>query len=192
MTFTEPPPTAAWRHVEARHGFEVAWFDRYGAGRRLRGHSTGLEDGRTWSVAYDIRVDADWCTRHASVTELSPTGAASTELESDGAGSWWVDGVPAPELDGCLDVDLEASGMTNTLPVHRLALEPGAAAQTSAVYVRLGTATERLDQTYRRADTDGRPFRLEYSAPAFDFTCTITFDRAGLVVDYPGIAVRVG
>jgi hypothetical protein len=34
-------------------------------------------------------------------------------LRADGDGSWVVDGRPAPQLDGCLDVDLESSSMTN-------------------------------------------------------------------------------
>jgi hypothetical protein len=190
MTVAELPDSAAWRHVGARRGFEVAWFDRYGAGRRLRGHSTGVEDGRTWSVAYDIRVDAAWRTRRADVTRFSASGAVTTELESDGAGSWWVQGERAVELDGCLDVDLEASAMTNTLPVHRLALTPGRIAEVAAAYVRLDPVTERLDQTYRRTETGGATFSFEYAAPAFEFACRMAFDQAGLVVDYPGIAVR--
>ena len=42
-----------------------------------------------------------------------------------------------PELDGCFDVDLEASACTNTLPIHRLAgLGIGEEAAAPAVYVR--------------------------------------------------------
>jgi hypothetical protein len=29
-------------------------------------------------------------------------------------------------------------------------------------------------------------------APAFDFACRLTYDESGLVLDYPGIAVRAG
>ena len=103
---------------------------------------------------------------------------------------WTVDGRAVPDLDGCLDVDLESSAVTNTLPVHRLSLAPGTSADAAAVYVRLGAAAKRLGQTYRRTDEDGSPYRCCYAAPVFDFTCTMTFDPAGLVVDYPGIAVR--
>lgn len=45
-------------------------------------------------------------------------------LISDGQGRWTVDGEPAPQLDGLIDVDPEASACTNTLPVHRLPLPP--------------------------------------------------------------------
>jgi uncharacterized protein len=33
--------------------------------------------------------------------------------------------------------------------------------------------------------------QYEYTAPAFDFSAILTYDRFGLVLDYPGIAVRV-
>jgi hypothetical protein len=32
--------------------------------------------------------------------------------------------------------------------------------------------------------------RYRYAAPAFGFTCTLVYDESGLVLDYPGIAVR--
>jgi hypothetical protein len=97
----------------------------------------------------------------------------------------------APHLDGCLDVDLEASAMTNALPVHRLDLATGERAQAPAAYVRApDLSVERLEQQYlRMSDRDGHQ-RYDYSAPAFDFSCQLVYDEAGLVLDYPGIAVR--
>lgn len=186
----ELPAGATWRHVVAREGFEVAWFSSDGGGHHLRGHATGTEAGASWSVAYEIRTDDAWCTRWAMITQFSVEGEAATELVGDGAGSWRVDGAPAPDLDGCLDVDLEASAMTNTLPVHRLRLAPGAQADVPAAYVRLGPSVERLDQTYRSLGGDGPPHRFRYTAPAFEVSCTLLYDRTGLVVDYPGLAER--
>jgi hypothetical protein len=95
-------------------------------------------------------------------------------------------------LDGCLDVDLEASATTNALPIHRLGLSVGGRADAPAAYVRAPTLrVERLEQTYARLPDDGEIARYEYVAPAFDFSAVLTYDRFGLVLDYPGIAVRV-
>ncbi|MCF4122607.1 putative glycolipid-binding domain-containing protein [Antribacter sp. KLBMP9083] len=83
-------------------------------------------------------------------------------------------------------VDLEASACTNTLPVHRLALRTGDAVVASAVYVQaLDVAVRRLDQTYRRLDDH----RFDYTSEG-DFHAILTYDAAGFVIDYPGIAVR--
>ncbi len=113
------------------------------------------------------------------------------QLEVDSSAHWLVDGVAAPLLDGCLDVDLESSACTNTLPVHRLQLSIGASADAPAAYVRaLDLRVERLEQSYARID-DGAEQRYDYESPAYDFACRLTFDASGLATDYPGIAVRV-
>ena len=37
MMFIDPPPFAAWRHVDARDGFEVVFIERTGDGWPSRG-----------------------------------------------------------------------------------------------------------------------------------------------------------
>jgi hypothetical protein len=62
-----------------------------------------------------------------------------------------------------------------------------------AAYVRAaGLAVERLEQTYARTTDQAACQRYDYAAPAFDFTARLVYDESGLVLDYPGIAVRAG
>jgi len=178
------PPFAAWRFVDSVDGFEVV----YPGPRLLRGCTTAIEDGRPYAVRYAITLDDDWRTREVHVSSDTLDGQRSTVLVADGLGHWLVDGVEAPYLDGLLDVDLEASACTNTLPVHRLALPDGDVIPASAVYVRaLDLSVTRLDQTYRRVG----PRTFDYSADAGAFRAVLEYDDAGLIVAYPGIAVRV-
>jgi hypothetical protein len=193
MDFAPVPATAAWQHRDARVGFEVAYFQPSGEGRRVEGWTTAIEDGGTWAVEYVIDLDGTGATRSARIRGRSAAGFSLTLLEADGAGRWLVDGVPAPHLDGCLDVDLESSAMTNALPVRRMGLAPSARAEAPAVYVRaVGLAVERLEQAYLRAPDEAALQSYDYAAPAFGFTCRLTYDESGLVLDYPGIAVRAG
>ena len=193
MSFTPLPATAAWRHRGARSGFEVVYFGAHGDGCRIEGWTTAIEDGATWAVEYAIEVDAAWATRSARARGRSAEGFCSTVLEADGSGRWLIDGEPAPSLDGCLDVDLEASAMTNALPVRRMGLPVTAAAAAPAAYIHaVGLAVERLEQTYVRATDESTCQRYDYTAPAFDFGARLVYDQAGLVLDYPGIAVRAG
>jgi hypothetical protein len=122
----------------------------------------------------------------------SPTGEHEVRLDADGPGSWRVDDVAAPHLDGCLDVDIESLACTNTLPVHRLALDVGQESDAPAAYVRwLDLSVERLEQHYVRVDdADGRQ-RFHYNAPVFDYDDHLVYDASGLVRDYPGIGTRV-
>jgi hypothetical protein len=193
MDFAPAPATAAWQHRDARTGFEVVYFRPSGEGLRAEGWTTAIEDGGTWAVEYIIDLDETGATRSARIRGRSAAGSSSALLEADGAGRWLVDGGPAPHLDGCLDVDLESSAMTNALPVRRMGLAPGARAAAPAAYVRaVGLAVQRLEQTYLRTPDEAARQRYDYTAPVFDFACRLIYDESGLVLDYPGIAIRAG
>lgn len=193
MSFLPPPATACWLHREARSGFEVAYFRSQQDGWAIDGTTAAVEDTQTWVVTYSIWLDAAWVTRNARITARNVAGSREILLTTDGAGSWLVNGERAPGLDGCLDVDLESSAMTNTLPVHRLGLAVGGQADAPAAYVRaLDLSAGRLEQTYRRLADEGGHQRYDYAAPAFGFTSLLVYDESGLVLDYPGIAGRAG
>jgi hypothetical protein len=193
MDFAPLPVTAAWRHRGARAGFEVAYFQALDRECRIEGWTAAVEDGVTWAVEYSIDLDEAGATRGARIRGRSAAGFSSALLEADGAGHWLVDGGPAPHLDGCLDVDLESSALTNALPVRRMGLAPGDGAAAPAAYVRaVGLAVERLEQTYLRVSDEAARGTYDYAAPVFNFACRIAYDTSGLVLDYPGIAVRAG
>jgi hypothetical protein len=193
VSLLELPASAAWLHREARSGFEVVYFEPVADGRVVTGCTAALEDGQTWFVSYVIHLDPTWKTRSARVTGRSTMGSFKLQLDTDGHGHWLVEGRAAPKLDGCLDVDLESSAMTNALPVHRLALAVGGRASAPAAYVRAADlAVERLEQEYVRIGDDGPRQRYDYAAPSFDFECRLVYDSAGLLLDYPGIAARAG
>ena len=191
MSFDSLPATACWQHRGARSGFEVAYFRPVPDGWHIDGTTAAVEDAATWIVIYHIQLDAAWATRSARIMARTASGPRETVLESDGEGRWHVDGHRAGHLDDCLDVDLESSAMTNALPVHRLSLAVGARAEAPAAYVRaLDLSTGRLEQTYVRIADEAAHQRYGYTAPAFDFTCSLVYDESGLLLDYPGIAVR--
>jgi uncharacterized protein len=191
MAFAAPPEFAAWRHRDARDGFEVVFLRAADGGYRLDGHAAAVEDGEAWAVRYRITLDGAWRTRRARVSGRSASGEHELVVDADGSGGWRVNGTAAPALDGCLDVDLESSACTNAFPVHRLGLQVGAEADAPAAYVRaLDLSVERLEQRYVRMEDDGTRERYDYTSPAFDFRCELVYDQSGLVLDYPGIAVR--
>lgn len=185
------PPFAAWRHHTARQGFEVAYFDQRDDALRVRGYTTAVEEGQAFAVEYELSVDSAWRTREAKVISRTADATAVTRIEGDGAGNWLVDGVPAEQFAGRLDVDLEASALTNAFPARRIALGPGQEADAPALYVRaFNVAAEPLEQRYRRLDDGSEPGRYDYHAPRFDFRCELVYDAAGLVTEYPGLASR--
>jgi hypothetical protein len=191
MSFSALPPFAAWTHRDAREGFEVVFLQSDHGGYRFEGTTTAVEGGEAWTVGYVVNLDSSWLTRGARLWGRGASGPHELTLEADGAGRWWMGGAPAPHLDGCLDVDLESSALTNALPVHRLGLTIGQSADAPAAYVRArDLSVERLEQRYVRTDDEGDRQRYDYAAPEFGFESRLTYDESGLVLDYPGIAVR--
>src|ERR1700750_1006526 len=108
MSFAALPPVASWRHEGRRAGFEVPSCSYDEGGLRVDGCTTATEDGESWVVDYLIRLDATWRTRSARIPRRSGPSSTTTEIVADGDGGWQVDGVPAPVLQGCLDLDLES------------------------------------------------------------------------------------
>ena len=175
-----------------REGFESVFLRIEETGYRFDGTTAAIENGQVWAVRYSIALDERWTTTTAQVWSWSASGEREVRLESDGLGHWKVDGARAPEVDGCLDVDLESSAFTNAFPVHRLNARVGQSLDAPAVYIRaLDLHVERLEQSYMRIDDDGGRRRYNYQSPAFGFECRLVYDASGLVVDYPGIATRV-
>jgi hypothetical protein len=174
---------AAFEHVHARAGFEVAFIE----GRRFAGTTTAVEEGEPFVVRYEIELDDGWRTSVARVWSRSRAGARTALIEADGEGAWRVDGEPAPALAGCFDVDLESSALTNAFPVNRLRLSPGESAEAPAAYVRaLDLTVQRLEQRYVALGDR----RYRYTSPEFGFECELSYGDDGLVLDYPGIARR--
>ena len=191
MPFRDLPEFAAWQHRDARDGFEVVFMHTDDHGYRLEGVTAAVEDGEGWAVHYWITVDSSWVTRGARASGRSASGRHELTLEADGAGRWRINGQAAPHLDGCLDVDLESSALTNTLPVHRLRLGVGQEADAPAAYVRAAdVSVERLEQRYVRLEDGPDGERYGYTAPRFEYEGELRYDEFGLVLDYPGIAVR--
>jgi hypothetical protein len=186
------PESAAWRLLDAHEGFEVLFPRRTGDGYRFAGHSVGVEEGEAWSIDYTLELDGGWTTRSAHVRGHSRLHVREVALEADGSGGWMVNGEPANKLDGCSDIDLEGSAFTNALPVRRVGMAVGASTDAPAAYVRAqDLSVERLEQRYSRLPNEAERSRYDYEAPAFDTHCVLTYDESGLVLDYPGIAVRV-
>jgi uncharacterized protein len=183
-----PPREAVWRHHTARVAVEVVRFEAYEAdGWLLHGHTTGFEEERAHALAWVVDVGPDWVTRQAVVRSLLDD--AEVVLERTSAGEWTVDGVARPDLAGLHDVDLEASAVTNLLPVHREPLDR--ATPAPAAYVRLDLAVERLDQIYGPVEEIDGGLRVPYVAPRFGADFDLRLDLAGLVLDYPGLATRL-
>lgn len=142
--------------------------------------------GAVYAMRYRIRCDQSWQVRELGISLVGD--ARRFELVSDGAGAWRNDaGVPMPELAGAFDVDLPVTPFTNTLPIRRLGLAVGAAAEIMVAFVGFPDLAVTLEsQRYTRIDE----LRYRFESLDGDFVRDIDVDEHGLVVTYPGLFRR--
>jgi hypothetical protein len=176
----------AWpgtEHLRITHGDDGVHAD---------GLIVAVVDGKPLRLHYELRCDADWTCRTLTVASLLEYGRR-IELRGNGQGQWVTPaGVSLPGLEGCVDVDIAVTPFTNTLPIRRLGLAPGAAAEIVVVYVDVPTLALRAQRqryTCLRRGPEGGRWRFDSVVSAF--TADLAVDADGFVIEYPGLWRRV-
>jgi hypothetical protein len=147
-------------------------------GFQLSGLILQAHQDAPYMVRYSIELDEAWRTRSVKV-EVENDGQHRIALEADGAGHWSRDGEALPSVDRCLDVDLEWSPSTNTLPIRRLSFSVGETKTVVAAWVRFPSLeVQRLEQSYERLD------ERRYRYRSGRFTADLAVDVDGLVMQY--------
>lgn len=193
MSELEPFATTwqvAWRGPDG--SYEVCALTRIAMGWLLQGSVVASVDGQPMPVTYSVFCDTRWRTREVRVlaweARIPAIPPRALTLASDGDGQWRVNGELAPDLAGCLDVDLGITPATNTLPIRRLALATGESAPLTAAWVRFpGLNVQPLGQRYTRLEERGWRYESDTG-----FTAALSVDAEGLVVSYPGVWERAG
>jgi hypothetical protein len=178
-----------WWRWTAGEGHEAASVRRANGGWELAGATVFRHAGISARLDYVITCDARWKTRHAIVTGWLENKRVRHDIVVTADGRWIHNDRALPALDGCVDIDLNFSPITNTLPIRRLALRREESAPVSAAWLRFPSLRlERLEQTYARLGAR----RYRYTSGGGRFTAELTTDAAGIVLDYPPQWQRVG
>jgi uncharacterized protein len=163
-------------------------------------------DPLPYRADYELETGAEWVTRLLQVTVVGAGWRRSLRLWSDEAGQWRcrtsADGevdLPQPGGDltavtGALDCDLAYSPLTNVMPVlrHGLHQRPGTVDFLMAWVSLPDLAVHASPQRYQSVSSDESGAVVRYVSLDSDFVAELQLDAHGLVVDYPGIAQRVG
>lgn len=139
----------------------------------------------TYGLFYKIKLDE---AGHCRTIRLERTDGSVLELFSDGAGNWSDDRAdPLPALRGCIDIDISASPLTNSLPLWRCDWIIGQPQRFTMAWIDTDAmAVHRDEQIYTRIDDN--QFRFQSIDSSFERTLTV--DADGLVLDYPGLFSR--
>jgi hypothetical protein len=171
-----------WRRLD-RPGHEAARLTRSDARWHLDGIAVFAHEKRACRLDYRILCDSAWRSLSGEVSGWIGPERISVEVVSDSAGSWRLNGEPVPQVEGCIDLDLNFSPATNLLPIRRLNLQVGEAAEVRAAWLRFPSfRLELLEQTYRRTAESA----YRYESAGGRFTAELRVDTAGFPLEYPG------
>src|SRR4030081_2057105 len=112
-----------WRRID-QPGHEAARIVPDGSGWRVLGCAVCAFEGQPCRLEYSILCDSQWKTRSAEGTGFVGTTEVKKHVQVNGA-NWLLNGKASPAVAGCIDVDLNFSPVTNTLPIRRLNLAVG-------------------------------------------------------------------
>jgi hypothetical protein len=163
-------------------GHEACSLYQFNSEWRLEGTAICLYEGRTCRLSYLISCDTIWHTRSATISGWVGDEDINLEIFVDAQRRWEVNGIAKPEVEGCIDVDLNFSPATNLLPIRRLNLDIGAQMEVKAAWLRFPSfELEPLSQVYERL---GR-FNYRYSSGRGNFVAELTVNSVGFVTTYP-------
>ena len=162
-------------HESARvYGDDDGWY--------LDGAAIFLHEGVPCRLEYLIECDPDWRTRSATIDGWVGEEVIEHEIAVSEDGIWYLNDEPISEVEGCIDVDLNFSPITNLLPIRRMDLDSAQTASVSAAWLRFPSfKLERLEQVYTRLDDA----TVKYESRDGEFVRTLKVSSSGLVLDYP-------
>lgn len=169
-----------WRRLDVE-GHDGCRLSRKEDGFELTGQALFEHDGEPCSLAYQVTCDGMWRTLSASVHGFLGARDINYELACLD-GTWTLNNVVQPLVEGLIDVDLNFTPATNLIAIRRLDLAVGAETPAPAAWLAFPEPKlMRLDQIYRRLDRT----RYAYRSPRFGYDETLQVSEEGFVLDYP-------
>ena len=170
-------------HLVSQPGIEHCTVLSDETGWRLEGTVVTALAGKPTRVRYSIHCDLGWNTRQVRITMYWGTERTQLTVSSIDADHWTINDSMAEFLIGCTDIDLGVTPSTNTLPINRLKLAVGAAAEINAAMILFPTLEiNPARQRYTRLDAQ----LYRYEGLDTRYVSELTVNDLGLVTDYAG------
>jgi len=173
--------TGLWRRLDVP-GHDACMLEAGDDGACLRGMAVFVHESEAARLHYEVTCDREWRALRGRVS--GSIGAASVDYAFARDDHWSMNGVAVPGLEHCLDLDFGFTPATNILPLSRLALNVGDAADAPAAWFDVDTKTlNELPQRYtRRSETT-----YWYESPTANYAAELMMRPGGFTRVYPGL-----
>jgi uncharacterized protein len=181
---------------------ESASVDLNGDGLSATGTQLGAEP-LPFRVDYRLETPG-FVTRELELTATVEGGRRQLLLRRDASGAWTaevedegeVPGGPwegaLPDLSEALDIDIENSPLTNTMPILRRGFQRDGSGDFVMAFVTTPSLrVEAAPQRYEHIRRTESGSVVRFIGLDSDFTADLELDPDGLLVDYPRLARRV-
>ena len=175
-----------WRRLDLP-GHDAATFREMEGGAELRGMAVFQDEGEATALHYTVRCDAGWRTTEGTVHGWCGARPVDLRLVRSFSGAWTLNGAPCPAVAGCADLDLNFTPATNLLPLRRLDLAVGQAAEVRSAWLEWPAAvlTPLVQRYARRSATE---YDYEADLPGADrFVAVLRVEPGSWVLDYAGL-----
>jgi hypothetical protein len=163
-------------------GHESARLFHHDSLWHLAGTAVFLHGRQPCRLDYLLECDSQWQTLSGQISGWVGDEVIGIEVSVDSAQRWWLNGEAQAQVEGCIDLDLNFSPLTNLLPIRRLNLAVGQEANVRAAWLRFPSFKFKpLEQNYRRTGTS----TYRYKSAGGKFVAELDVDENGLVTHYP-------
>lgn len=170
-----------WKRLDTP-GHDACHLDREEAGWKLHGTAVFRHDGVPARLTYQVVCDPAWHTLHGQVEGWLGAQPVALNIARTDAGVWMLNGLVVSRLQNCVDLDLGFTPATNLLPIRRLNLVEGQAAEAPAAWLNVAAGKLAiLPQRYERRSK----VTYWYEAPSVDYAALLEVASTGFVLRYP-------
>ena len=172
-----------WRRLDTP-GHDACRLEEREVGWTLDGIAVFLENGAAARLAYNVQCDPGWHTRQGQVRGWLGGKPVRFDMVRSSEGMWTLNAAAIPGLESCIDLDFGFTPATNLLPLRRLDLAVGQAADAPAAWLDVSSGTlQLLPQRYEKR-VGGAYW---YQAPRFGYEALLEVDPSGFILRYPGL-----
>ncbi|HVE57729.1 MAG TPA: putative glycolipid-binding domain-containing protein [Pyrinomonadaceae bacterium] len=172
-----------WRRLD-KPGHEFARLFLDNSCWQLNGTAVFVHDKKPCRLDYRLKCSSEWETLAGRISGSIGEKPIEIEISVEPNRRWRLNGQECAQVAGCIDLDLNFSPLTNTLPIRRLNLNIGEKAEVCAAWLKFpGFQIEPLGQSYYRIDR--ATYRYESSGGRF--AANLKVNETGFVTDYPNL-----